>query len=101
MGETQLKAMKKTAYLINVGRDSLVNREALQDALGNKTIAGAGLGGTSPRHGPLVANLVVNPQRDGPSLGGQDRQWRLFRENIRRFVAGEALLGVVDKEKGF
>jgi hypothetical protein len=28
-----------------------------------------------------------------------DRQWRLFRENVRRFVAGEALLCVVDKAK--
>jgi hypothetical protein len=44
---------------------------------------------------------VTNLRLDRPSFAGQDRQWRLFRENIRRFVAGEALLGVVDKEKGF
>ena len=49
----------------------------------------------------MLLNIVTNPHLGGPSPGGQDRQWRLFRENIRRFVAGEALLGVVDKEKGF
>jgi len=30
-----------------------------------------------------------------------DRQWRLWRENIRRFAAGEPLLCVVDKAKGY
>ena len=39
-------------------------------------------------------------------IGGQspdvrERQWRLWRENIRRFVAGEPLLCVVDKATGF
>jgi cyclase len=40
------------------------------------------------------------------SIGGerseaQDRTWRLFRENVRRFAAGERLLCVVDVSSGF
>ena len=30
-----------------------------------------------------------------------ERRWKLFRENVRRFVAGERLLCVVDKAKGY
>ena len=48
-------------------------------------------------------NLTSAAEIQDPPLSraGQDRQWRLFRENIRRFVAGEQLLGVVDKQKGY
>jgi phosphoglycerate dehydrogenase-like enzyme/glyoxylase-like metal-dependent hydrolase (beta-lactamase superfamily II) len=99
MGNDQFKAMKKTAYFVNVQGDELMNRRALEEALHNYTIAGAGLCTDNPD--TSIANLVVNPPTDRPSRGGQDRQWRLFRENIRRFVVGEALLGVVDKAKGF
>jgi phosphoglycerate dehydrogenase-like enzyme len=56
----------------------------------------------SPARETNDLNVVVNaPSVEVVFPGGPDRQWRLFRENIRRFVAGEALLGVVDKEKGF
>jgi phosphoglycerate dehydrogenase-like enzyme len=70
----------------------------LEKALQQGLIAGAGLDTTYPEK-PSVGNLMIISHQYGP--GGQDRQWRLFRENIRRFVAGEALLGVVDKGKGF
>jgi glyoxylase-like metal-dependent hydrolase (beta-lactamase superfamily II) len=38
---------------------------------------------------------------NGQSPEALDRQWRLQRENVRRFVAGERLLCVVDKERGY
>ena len=103
--------MKKTAYFINIGRADLAQKQALIAALDQDQIAGAGLDVTDPRlgdKGPLswqgkakILNVVVNPHFGEPSPEGQDRQWRLFRENIRRFVAGEQLLGVVDKAKGY
>ena len=48
-----------------------------------------------------MTNVVISPHLGGQSDGARDRQWRLFRENVRRFVAGEPLLCVVDKQKGF
>jgi phosphoglycerate dehydrogenase-like enzyme/glyoxylase-like metal-dependent hydrolase (beta-lactamase superfamily II) len=107
IGEEQLKAMKKTAYLINVARGGIVQTAALARALENKLIAGAGMDVADPEPLPeghplwKMPNVVISPHIGPLSDGRQDRQWRLFRENIRRFVAGEALLGVVDKEKGF
>ena len=56
-----------------------------------------------PAEHPLwkLANVVISPHLGGQSPEGRDRQWRLFRENVRRFVAGEPLLCVVDKAKGY
>lgn len=43
VGQQELKAMKKTAYLINTSRAAIVDRTALIDALQHGQIAGAGL----------------------------------------------------------
>ena len=48
-----------------------------------------------------LQNAVVSPHIGGQSPESADRAWRLFRENIRRFAAGEPLLCVVDKAKGY
>jgi phosphoglycerate dehydrogenase-like enzyme len=107
IGERQLSAMKRSAYLINIARGGIVQTPALVSALDNRRIAGAGLDVTDPEPLPddhrlwKLDNVVISPHVGAQSPGAGDRQWRLFRENIRRFVAGEALLGVVDKEKGF
>jgi cyclase len=107
IGTEQLGAMKPTAYLINIARGGIVQTPALVEALEKKQIAGAGLDGTEPeplpdRH-PLwkLSNCVISPHIGGRSPDALDRQWRLVRENVRRFVAGEPLLCVVDKAKGY
>jgi cyclase len=107
MGEKQFAAMKKTAYFINIARGELVTTPALVKALENKQIAGAGLDVTDPEpllsYGPLakMPTVALSPHVGGNSPDARDRQWRLFRENVRRFVAGEPMLCVVDKVKGF
>jgi cyclase len=107
IGATQLKAMKKTAYLINIARGEIVQTSALVEALESKQLAGAGLDVTDPEPLPeghplwKMANVVISPHIGGQSPGATARQWRLLRENVRRFVAGEKLLCVVDKEKGY
>jgi phosphoglycerate dehydrogenase-like enzyme len=106
-GTSQFAAMKKSAHFINIARGGLVNQQALVDALKSGTIAGAGLDVTDPEplpdDSPLwrMANVAISPHIGGQSDGARDRQWRLFRENVRRFVAGEPLLCVVDKQKGY
>jgi phosphoglycerate dehydrogenase-like enzyme/glyoxylase-like metal-dependent hydrolase (beta-lactamase superfamily II) len=107
IGEAQLKAMKPSAYLINIGRGGLVQTPALVAALQQNRIAGAGMDVTDPEPLPdghplwKLPNVVISPHIGGGSPEGQDRQWRLFRDNVRRFVAGERLLCVVDKAKGY
>ena len=67
-----------------------------------KQLAGAGLDDTDPSPLPSdhpllkMPQVVVAPRRMLRSIDGADREWRLYRENVRRFVAGERLLGVVE-----
>jgi phosphoglycerate dehydrogenase-like enzyme len=107
MSATQFRAMKSTAYFINIARGGLVRTAALTAALEQKRIAGAGLDVTDPEPLPdadrlwQLPNVVVTPHIGGQSPEGMDRQWRLWRENVRRFAAGEPLLCVLDKAKGY
>ncbi|HKB37233.1 MAG TPA: NAD(P)-dependent oxidoreductase [Gemmataceae bacterium] len=103
IGEKQIQAMKKSAYLINIARGELIETKALVAALGAEQLAGAGLDvtdpGSLPDDHPLrkAPNVVVTPHLGGQSPEATERRWRLFRENVRRFVNGERLLCVVDR----
>ncbi len=107
MGADQFQAMKPTSFFINIARGGIVKTDELAAALKKNQIAGAGLDVTDPEPLPpdhilrKLPNVVISPHQGGQSAGARDRQWRLYRENIRRFVAGEPLLCVVNKEKGF
>jgi phosphoglycerate dehydrogenase-like enzyme/glyoxylase-like metal-dependent hydrolase (beta-lactamase superfamily II) len=107
IGTKQLAAMKKTAFLVNIARGGIVQMPALVAALKEHRIAGAGLDVTDPEPLPdnhalwKMANVVISPHTGGMSAEGRERRWRLWRENVRRFVAGERLLCVADKAKGY
>jgi phosphoglycerate dehydrogenase-like enzyme len=107
MGPEQFQAMKKSAYFINVARGGLVQTPALVEALRTKRLAGAGMDVTDPEPLPddhplwQMPNVLISPHLGAQSPGGRERQWKLYRENVRRFVAGEPLLSVVDKAKGY
>jgi D-2-hydroxyacid dehydrogenase (NADP+) len=98
-----LRAMKPSAYLVNVGRGDLIDGEALVDALKSGQIAGAGLDTPPdeplPPESPLwdLPNVIITPHvapaRD--LLGAEMVDF--WCENIRRFAEGEPLLGLVDR----
>jgi phosphoglycerate dehydrogenase-like enzyme len=100
-------AMRDTAFFVNVGRGGTVDTAALVEALTEGVIAGAGLDVTDPEPLPeghplwRAPNLVITPHFAAWSDAGRRPQWLLYRENLRRFVAGEALLSVVDPQRGY
>jgi phosphoglycerate dehydrogenase-like enzyme/glyoxylase-like metal-dependent hydrolase (beta-lactamase superfamily II) len=105
--ETLFHVMKETALFVNVGRGGTVDTDALIAALSNGDIAGAGLDVTDPEPLPdghplwKAPNLIITPHYAAWSDIGRERRWLLYRENLRRFVAGEPLLSVVDPERGY
>jgi phosphoglycerate dehydrogenase-like enzyme/glyoxylase-like metal-dependent hydrolase (beta-lactamase superfamily II) len=107
LGKKEFEAMKKSAVLINVARGGIVETGALLASLKAGEIGGAGLDVTDPEPLPdehplwKLPNVVISPHLGSTSPEAVERQWRLFRENVRRFAAGEPLLCVVDKEKGY
>jgi phosphoglycerate dehydrogenase-like enzyme len=100
-------AMKPSAYFINVGRGQTVDERALVEALAQKQIAGAAIDVYEqepyPEGGPLFAldNVILSPHVSGFINGMDDRCCDLFAENLRRYLAEEPLLNLVDREKGY
>jgi phosphoglycerate dehydrogenase-like enzyme len=107
IGQAELRLMKPTAYLINIARGGLVDEAALVTALQSAEIAGAGLDVFEeeplPKESPLwdMPNVMITPHDAGSSPRSGERLMDLFCENLRRYIAGEPLLNVVDKEAGY
>ncbi|MBC7316540.1 MAG: D-2-hydroxyacid dehydrogenase, partial [Chloroflexi bacterium] len=106
-GEAQLRAMKPTAWLINVGRGQVVDGHALERALVEGWIAGAGLDVMPdepwPAESPLwrMDNVLITPHIAGNSPQRAGRDMRIFCDNLGRFVRGEPLQSVVDLHQGY
>jgi D-2-hydroxyacid dehydrogenase (NADP+) len=103
----RLALMKPDACLINVGRGPLVDEPALATALREKKIGGAALD-VFPKE-PLAAdsplwevpNLLITPHTAALTDKLWERHYALFSENLRRYLKGDSLLAVVDKNKGY
>jgi phosphoglycerate dehydrogenase-like enzyme len=101
------RRMRQSARFINVGRGPIVVEDDLIAALRSGAIAGAALDVFTeeplpPTH-PLwtAPNIVISPHMSGDFVGWLDTLAELFRENLRRWLAGDRLLNVVDKELGY
>lgn len=107
LGTRELALMKPDAYLIVVSRGGIVNEPALVDALNAGHLAGAGIDVTVneplPRDSPLwtTPRLLMTPHLAGASAPKERRVVEIFRDNLVRFLAGDPLLNVVDKSKGY
>lgn len=99
--------MQNHALLINVTRGKIMDEASLVEALETGQIAGAGLDVTPqeplPADHPLwnMPNVIITPHTAGGSPNRQDRIVNLFCENLRRFLKGEDMLSVIDKNKGY
>jgi phosphoglycerate dehydrogenase-like enzyme len=108
IGEAELRAMKPSAWIVNVGRGDLIDQDALIEALTRRRIAGAFLDTVTPE--PLPAD---HPLRTTPNailsmhLSGRSqtrmflRAAELFVANLQAFVAGDPLRNEVDLAAGY
>lgn len=107
MGPRQFDLLKPHSYFIAVSRGGLYDTDALVRAILSGKLAGAGLDVTDPEPLPKghplwkFPNVLITPHIAGRSDGEAARYEALYIENLKRFAAGEPLLHVVDKEKGY
>lgn len=100
-----LSAMRPTARLINVGRGELVGTWDLVSALNRGGIAGAALDVTDPEPLPVghplwrTPNTHITPHNSGDVRGWSDRLQDQFVVNFERYLRGEELLNIVDKNR--
>ena len=105
MNSARLAAMKKTAFLINVGRGPVIDETALVEALRENTIAGAMLDvyehyRLEPGH-PLLSlpNAVLTPHLAGSTRESRVRAGRIAAEETLRMLAGDLPLNFVNPER--
>ncbi|MBM3736461.1 MAG: D-2-hydroxyacid dehydrogenase [Acidobacteria bacterium] len=103
IGEPELRSLPPHAFLVNVGRGATVDDAALRRALSEGWIAGAGLDVFAteplPPDSPWfdTPNVIATPHLAGASGRSQDRAAVLFCQNLQRYLNGEPLLNVIDK----
>lgn len=107
IGERELRAMKPTAYIVNIGRGGTIQEDALIRALQEGWIAGAGLDVVEteplPEDSPLWAmdNVIITSHYSGRTPHYNERAMAIFLDNLQRYQAGEPMRNVVDKKLGY
>jgi phosphoglycerate dehydrogenase-like enzyme len=102
-----LAAMKKTAYLINIGRGDVIDEDALAKALQSGQIAGAGLDVYTqeplPPTSPLwkLENAIISPHVSGNTDRYHESAADVFIENLERYLSKKDLLNRVDRKRGY
>lgn len=107
IAERELRAMRSTAYLVNIARGDVVEEAALVRALREGWIGGAGLDVTE--HEPLdpssplwtLPNVILSPHLSGATTAYSARLTDLFLGNLARYRAGQPLLNHVDPVRGY
>jgi D-2-hydroxyacid dehydrogenase (NADP+) len=102
VGREEMAAMDG-AFLLNAGRGSSIDTDALVEALRNGTVRGAGLDVTDPEPLPAghplwaMENVVITPHYGGAHPGYGDEAFEVFMDNLGRWMRGEQLRNVVDR----
>lgn len=105
--DAALRSMKRTGVLINIARGAVVDTDALIRALKEGTIAGAGLDVFEqeplPSESELwsMENVIMSPHISGGTEIYNQRAVAIFCENLRRYLANEPLMNLVDAERGY
>jgi len=103
----RLAKMQRSAYLVNVSRGPLIDDAALIGALREQRIAGAALDVFEKEPLPAdseywtLPNVLITPHSAALTEKLWERHYALLAENLRRWIAGRPLLGVVDKHAGY
>ena len=107
LSHEQFNQMQNGSYLVNISRGKVVDEDALIAALRSGKLAAAGLDVTytepCPPESPLWTepNVILTAHTAGGSQHIQARTMQLFIDNLHRYVKGESLINVADKEKGY
>jgi phosphoglycerate dehydrogenase-like enzyme len=100
-------AMKPSAFFLNVGRGGTAVTNDLVEALNKGVIAGAGLDVTDPEPLPpehplwRTPHTIITPHVSSHTALGLTPVFQVGRENLRRYVAGEKMLSIVDPSRGY
>jgi phosphoglycerate dehydrogenase-like enzyme len=99
--------MKPGVHLVNIARGSLIDQDALRDALESDIVAMASLDTVTPEPLPeghwmyTHAKVRLSPHISWSMPEALDALLEVFIENLGRYERGEPLLGLVDVGAGY
>jgi glyoxylate/hydroxypyruvate reductase len=105
IGDAELRSMKRGAILVNIARGAVVDEPALIAALRDGRLGGAALDVAAaeplPADSPLwdMPNVLISPHSASTADTENAKLTDLFCENLGRYLRGEAMLNVFDRER--
>lgn len=107
INENTLPLFKKGACLINISRGNVIKESALIEALSTGHLRGAALDVFEDE--PLrpdsilwdLENIIITPHNSWISEMRNERRYDIIYNNLKRYIAGEKLMNIVDIEKGY
>jgi phosphoglycerate dehydrogenase-like enzyme len=107
IGQDELARVKPGVHVVNIARGALIDQDALRTALDDGRVAAASLDVCYPEPLPPGHWLYQHPKvRLSPHISWSSpalasRIVELLVDNVRRFVAGQPLEGIVDPVEGY
>ena len=107
LGREEFALMKNRAIVINIGRGTVIDTDALTDALANNKIAGAGVDVTDPEPLPpdhplwRAGNVLITPHISSLSPRNDKRRFAIFADLLKHYISGEKMYNVVDFTSGY
>ena len=101
MGANEFSAMKTTATFVNVARGTLVDHDALTEALKSGTIAAAGLDVMDPEPLPRdhallsLPNVIITPHTGSATLRTRMDMVQMSIDNVWAVLKGEPMVNEV------
>jgi phosphoglycerate dehydrogenase-like enzyme len=107
IGRNELELMEPHAWIVNVARGGHIVTDDLVDALRDGVIGGAGLEVTDPEPLPdghplwSMDNCIITPHTGTTPEMARPLLAARIEANVRRFAAGQDLLGPIDLDAGY
>lgn len=109
LSKARIEMLPDDAYIVNVGRGSAIDEEALAESLNRGKLAGAALDvfvtEPLPKNSRLwnTKNLLISPHVAGNLTHDYslDKNVEMFCDNLLRYAAGKPLEHVVDRKRGY
>lgn len=107
MGRSEFEVMEPHAWIVNVARGKHIVTEDLVWALENNIIGGAALDVTDPEPLPSdhplwsLSNCIITPHVGNTPEMAVPLLSERVRENVRRYLKGDSLIGLVDPDLGY
>jgi len=107
IGAAELALLPAHSWIVNLARGKHIDTDALVAALQEKRIGGAGLDVTNPEPLPdghplwALDNVLITPHIGNTPEMGLPLLAERVKDNVRRYVTGETLVGYVDVSKGY